>query len=515
MLNLEAKLEFWINNNLNVLFRGKHGAGKTSIIIQAFDKAGIKWKYFSASTMDPWTDFIGIPKEIKDPISGVAYLDFVKPREFADDQIEAIIFDEFNRSPKKVRNAVMELIQFKSINGRKFNNLKMIWAAINPEDDDNNYDVETLDPAQLDRFQVHVDIPYIPDMNYFLKNYNDRGESAVLWWKNLNTASQNKVSPRRLEYAVRMFDMGGDVRDVLPKDINSSELVAQLKTGNFRVKLEKLFKSQDITAASVALEDENFYNGSIDLILKNDDYIKFFTDALPDEKLAGLIQDSKVTDKVLRLVSKSVNLKNTLDDILNASNNLMTSTRQKFTNWINTNYPDHIIKLKQELHDTLDKFLNSNTKHQRKTRERVAMLDDIIDKTDLWKDNNHPVREKVALVMIHFGIITNKSSTAYLNAEKQFNDIIKILRPEYVNDILNKNYIEITTIFNDNDRISTFKNTLTDMITITSNQNEQTKQSILNNTIRDAKLKWDHPVTKTKYVVNPESFEIFEKWLDE
>lgn len=30
----------------------------------------------------------------------------------------------------------MELIQFKSINGKKFNNLKVIWAAINPDDGD-------------------------------------------------------------------------------------------------------------------------------------------------------------------------------------------------------------------------------------------------------------------------------------------------------------------------------------------------------------------------------------------
>ena len=43
--------------------------------------------------------------------------------------------DEFSRAHKKVRNAVMELIQFKSINGRKFKNLKIVWAAINPDDD--------------------------------------------------------------------------------------------------------------------------------------------------------------------------------------------------------------------------------------------------------------------------------------------------------------------------------------------------------------------------------------------
>ena len=60
--------------------------------------------------------------------NGNSYLDLVRPQEFQDDEVEAIFMDEFSRH-KKVRNAVMELIQFKSINGRKFKNLKIVWAA--------------------------------------------------------------------------------------------------------------------------------------------------------------------------------------------------------------------------------------------------------------------------------------------------------------------------------------------------------------------------------------------------
>ena len=74
------KLDFWLKKNKNVLLIGNHGVGKTSIVMDGFERNGI-------------------------------------------------FMDEYNRTNPKVRNALMELIQFKSINGRKFPNLKVVWAA--------------------------------------------------------------------------------------------------------------------------------------------------------------------------------------------------------------------------------------------------------------------------------------------------------------------------------------------------------------------------------------------------
>ena len=129
-MNLKPNnFDFWIENNLNVLLRGKHGVGKTAMVVDAFERNNLKYKYFSASTMGPWVDFIGVPKEKTDE-NGNSYLDLVRPQEFQDDEVEAIFMDEFSRAHKKVRNAVMELIQFKSINGRKFKNLKIVWAPL-------------------------------------------------------------------------------------------------------------------------------------------------------------------------------------------------------------------------------------------------------------------------------------------------------------------------------------------------------------------------------------------------
>jgi len=174
-------MDFWFNNNRNVLFVGKHGTGKTSLVKSCFERNGLihgeTYLYFSASTLDPWVDLVGVPykKVNKD---GSECLDLVRPAALANGLVQAIFFDEFNRSPKKVRNAVMELMQFKSINGFKFPNLKAVWAAINPDDDD-TYDVEKIDPAQKDRFHVIKEIDYKCDQSFFISRFgSDCGSAA-------------------------------------------------------------------------------------------------------------------------------------------------------------------------------------------------------------------------------------------------------------------------------------------------------------------------------------------------
>jgi hypothetical protein len=292
----DTKLDFWIKKNYNVLFEGKHGVGKTARIIAAFDRAGLKWKYFSASTLDPWVDFVGVPKEVTE--NGQTYIDLIRPKCFADDAVEAIFLDEYNRSQPKVRNATMELVQFKSINGRKFNNLRIVWVAINPDSDGEEgteitYDVEKLDPAQKDRFHVHVNVPYKPDLAFFRRRFGDElGTSAVAWWGELEAKEKELVSPRRLEYAIQMYTDNGDVRDVLSSKINVSKLISELKNGSFRKRMEDIFKAGDLTAATEFIRAENNYNSTIKYIGEDAKKVEFFLPLMPEEKQVILVSNN-------------------------------------------------------------------------------------------------------------------------------------------------------------------------------------------------------------------------------
>lgn len=307
--SLVEKMDLWLNCNYNVLLEGKHGVGKTHLITQAFESKGLNYRYFSASTMDPWVDFIGVPKE-QTREDGTSYLGLVRPEDFEDDKVEAIFFDEFNRAPAKVRNGVMELLQFKSINGRKFKNLKVIWTAINPADEDDTYDVDDLDPAQRDRFQIQVTIPYKPDVKYFLDKYGSIGQTACEWWDSLPTEHRDLVSPRRLDYAVNAYNNGLDLMDVLNKEVRPKTLKSMIE----QVGTDLTFDEQWQMDPELFINTLANRNDKTDVVeafvsLKNIcyDMAVEYVSKLPPAKMKKIAVDSRTIDIVFGVKpSKSV-----------------------------------------------------------------------------------------------------------------------------------------------------------------------------------------------------------------
>lgn len=218
------KLSWCISHNMNVLFIGNHGVGKSMRVIDAFNKSGLVWAYFSGPTVDPYVDLGGIPKEVDGEI------EFIRPKYVNWDKVEAIYVDELNRGHKKVINSLMELIQFKSVNGIKAPNLKCVWASINPPDGD--YMVEALDKAMIDRFHIHFHVPYDVDKDWFKDKFEsiDNLEDVMHWWRNgVPDSVKQDISPRRLEYALQVWQKGGDIKDVLPVTVNAEELLSILE----------------------------------------------------------------------------------------------------------------------------------------------------------------------------------------------------------------------------------------------------------------------------------------------
>lgn len=293
--DLIKKLEFYFDHGKNVLLSGHKGVGKTAIITEVFNRKAKKWLYFSGSTLDPFVDFIGVPKE-KITKAG-STLEFIRPS-YMNDEVEAIFIDEYNRSVKKIRNAIMELIQFKSLNGQKFPNLKVIWAGVNPynaDDDDNEiYDVEPIDPAQKDRFQIQIDIPYAIDEEYFTNKFGQKwAEGTCEWWNNLPEKIKKLVSPRRIDYALEVYKIGGEVTDVLPVESNPSKLLASINFGGIEKVITDIFKSKDKKAALKFLENENYYQSCAHLVVQDRDWANFFFPLLDEERQVSLFFGNK------------------------------------------------------------------------------------------------------------------------------------------------------------------------------------------------------------------------------
>lgn len=289
---IDALLDIWLKNNLNVMLSGAHGFGKTERATQCFERNGLKWRYFSASTMDPWVDFVGVPKEVTDEATGERYLELIRPRDFAHDDVEALFFDEFNRAPKKVRNAVMELIQFKSINGRKFHNLRVIWIAINPADENETYDVERMDPAQEDRFHIHFEVPAVPDLDYFTSRYGkDVATVALEWWKAIPDEFRKGVSGRRLQYLLDHWRAGENISYMVHKKTNPNKLVTALASGSVVELLRALIENDDKDGIKKFLKKENNYAVAADYIKENPGVIAKIIPAIDEERLQRLMKE--------------------------------------------------------------------------------------------------------------------------------------------------------------------------------------------------------------------------------
>lgn len=195
--SLIPQADTYLDNGFNLLLIGLHGTGKTQTILDLAASRGMKMKYYSCSTLDPYTDLVGVPvpkqycetcheyfdqntHTCPEGHTTAAALKMVRPREV--DEAEFIFFDEFNRADPKTLNAIFEIIQFKSINGEPLPNLQCCWAAMNPPED--QYQVEEVDPALLDRFDLYIPIDPHPSSEYMAQFMNPKVANALrVWWE--------------------------------------------------------------------------------------------------------------------------------------------------------------------------------------------------------------------------------------------------------------------------------------------------------------------------------------------
>lgn len=157
-----AFFEKMIKNSLEsqaVLVEGVHGIGKSSVISNISKKLGYEViTIFLGQKADPG-DIIGLPHKYQVEISGVSrwVTTFAEMDWWPKDPTKkyVIFFDEINRASSSMRQCVMDLVLNRSMNGKSLPEHTRIFAAINPSTE-GNYQVDDLDPALLDRFNVYV-----------------------------------------------------------------------------------------------------------------------------------------------------------------------------------------------------------------------------------------------------------------------------------------------------------------------------------------------------------------------
>jgi hypothetical protein len=117
----------------NLAIFGRRGSGKTVIAKQEIKKAGLNEIYVNLSVLER-TDLGGYPN-IMGGNPGRKYVDFLLPH-FYEMMIEGkkgcvALLDELDKADPSLWAPLLEFIQFRSINGRKLNNLVSVIATGN------------------------------------------------------------------------------------------------------------------------------------------------------------------------------------------------------------------------------------------------------------------------------------------------------------------------------------------------------------------------------------------------
>jgi len=143
---------------LPVLLRGRHGIGKSQVVYQLAAAAGLPVVERRASQMTEG-DLVGLPSVEGNRTS------FNPPDWFkvACEEPVCLFLDEVDRATLEVRQGIFELTDSRKLNGHNLHEDTIIFAAVNGGEHGENYQVNEMDPAELDRWSVWDIEPTVED----------------------------------------------------------------------------------------------------------------------------------------------------------------------------------------------------------------------------------------------------------------------------------------------------------------------------------------------------------------
>ena len=134
---------------LPVLLRGRHGIGKSQVVYQIAGSLGLPVIERRASQMTEG-DLVGLPS-IEGNRTTFNPPDWFK---MACEEPAVLFLDEVDRATLEVRQGIFELTDSRKLNGHNLHPDTLIFAAINGGEHGESYQVNEMDPAELDRWSV-------------------------------------------------------------------------------------------------------------------------------------------------------------------------------------------------------------------------------------------------------------------------------------------------------------------------------------------------------------------------
>ena len=157
---------------LPVILRGRHGVGKSQVVYQIAKNMELPVVERRASQMTEG-DLVGLPSVDGDRTS------FNPPDWFkqACEEPVVLFLDEVDRAVLEVRQGIFELTDSRKLNGHHLHPDTVVFAAVNGGEHGEQYQVNEMDPAELDRYSVWDIAPTVEDWLSWAKKNVD----GVIW----------------------------------------------------------------------------------------------------------------------------------------------------------------------------------------------------------------------------------------------------------------------------------------------------------------------------------------------
>ena len=157
---------------LPVLLRGRHGIGKSQVVYQLAAQLGLPVIERRASQMTEG-DLVGLPSIDGNRTS------FNPPDWFKEacEEPSVLFLDEVDRATLEVRQGIFELTDSRKLNGHHLHEDTVVFAAINGGEHGEQYQVNEMDPAELDRWSVWDIDPTVEDW----LNWGKENVDSLIW----------------------------------------------------------------------------------------------------------------------------------------------------------------------------------------------------------------------------------------------------------------------------------------------------------------------------------------------
>lgn len=295
------------------LLAGRPGTGKTSMVFAAAKAERVKASeitMLTAPLIDPFTDLIGIPipRTLK---NGRTVMRYARPSFFYTAKV--VFIDEVNRAPPKTINAVLELVQFRSLCGVKLPNLQCVILAGNEPEP--GLMADPFEGALIDRMDMVINVPYVPDEDFFKTRFkSEKLHNALLeWWKtDLDPTQQATVSPRRLEKIGSAIERGtnpkhADTNAIMGRSVNLPFAGLMARVANGCIPLENFISDIKKYCTLVPTDNEvaNQFLLAMNLFKSSElNAVRDIAFALPKELLKSLMRNEALWLRFTKAIVK-------------------------------------------------------------------------------------------------------------------------------------------------------------------------------------------------------------------